>query len=273
MIDLSKISHIKIGGKTNNYFLPKNVQELKKIIKNEENLFFLGACSNILFSDNIKKFLVIDKNIPQELIIEKNQVICSANWNINSLIMILKNKMLGGIEFLIGVPANLGGIVKMNAGAFGEEISNFISWVQLIDKNGKIYYQKKEEINFKYRSSSIKDYIYKICLNLKEISKENIENNIKKFISERKAKQPLNMPNLGCIFKNPANISAGKLIDDIFPNRLSIGGAKISNLHANFFVNYNKASYSDMQNLIDKVRGKVLLKTKISLDLEIEIIK
>ncbi len=209
--------------------------------------------------------------LPQKIKFGENCVTVSGGVNIGNLIWQSAQKNLGGLEFLAGVPATVGGLVKMNAGAYGKTICPLVQSVCTIDKNGT----KKELKNFDYayRHTDLSGYIYEVCLRLQPKSQSQIHAEIKKNIAQRFANQPLAQPNLGCIFKNPpAGKSAGELIDAANLKEKQIGDAQISAKHANFIVNLGGATAADVLALIELVQSQIFAKFKIKLALEVKVL-
>jgi len=246
--------------------MPVNYDELKYLL--QSGYIPIGGGSNILFTG--KKNLFSDKYLPKFIDTNDYKIIVSSNTNINYLISYLSERDIGGLEFLVGIPAHLGGLVKMNAGAFGENILEYVDCVYIIDSVGK--HKKITEFEFSYRKTDIDGFIYKIVLNLKKSKKSTIKKRVKNYLQKRILTQPLSRPNLGCIFKNPQDLFAGKLIQDCGLKGLQIGDAKVSNLHANFIVNMGKTTSGDILGLINIIKEKVHRKKGIDLETEIVIL-
>jgi UDP-N-acetylmuramate dehydrogenase len=298
MSDYANLSHLKVCGKIGSICYPRNAEEIQQAYKFAQNNnlipFPLGAGSNTLIGHCKSYFIISDKKLEKVWEIEATQestddlqkdvlyqkkLIVSANTNINDLIMKAANENLGGLEFLAGIPAHLGGLINMNAGAEGQNISDFLEWITVVDEQGERKINK-DDIIFEYRQSNINGFITKACLNLNvndysEVENENIKLHkslIKQHIIHRKKKQPLNMPNLGCFFKNSPKYPAGLLIDTAGLKSFAIGGAMVSPVHANFLVNTGNATFEDFINLIDHVKETIINKYNISLELEVRIL-
>ncbi len=273
---LREFSHLGIGDKAKNLFAPHKIKEISEIItataKSNLNIFPVGAASNILFGNTRDTVIILDKFIPKFCEVNGNEVLVSANYKISKFIDEMKELTLGGLEFLAGVPANIGGAVSMNAGAFGENISNFIEFIEVIDHDGKIREYQKEEIDFGYRKSSINGFITKVGFILAPKPKEEIMAETAKIIALRKIRHPYNFPSLGSTFKNPENHAAGKLIEECGLKGKTIGGAQISEKHANFIVNKGNATYRDVKSLINLMMSEVYRTTNIMLQLEIKVL-
>ncbi len=270
---LNKYSHIKIGGKTDYLIKVKSVNDIVSAYRfaNLQNLQIIpvGGGSNILFGDTGKLLIMPDRYLPKVLEIKGDKVRVSANWNINALIMSLKKHGLGGLEFLAAIPAHLGGLMMMNAGAYNKHFSDFVSEIKIITPKGDKEVLLKDEIKFGYRKSNIKGFIYEIILKPIKKSEEQIEISLKKFIEKRMLTQPLQYPNLGSVFKNPQNGFAGKLIEQLGFKGKRIGGAKVFEKHANFIINTGNAKFDDVISLIKQIKNRV--KDTFSMELQTEI--
>ena len=185
----------------------------------------------------------------------------------------VRNNLIG-LENLNGVPGTLGGALIMNAGAWGGEISENLVNVELINSKNELKKVPKKDINFSYRKSSFdkNDILLSAEFNLKKAEKNLIKENFSKAQSGRTSSQPLDKRSAGSLFKNPRNNSAGKLLDNAGLKGFSIGGAKISEKHANFFINDGNASSNEMLQLIKKAHKEVKKQFDIDLSLEVKLI-
>ena len=256
--------------------MPEEVRDLQDLIyaidKQGLHFFAIGGGSNTLLGDVKKIILISDRKLPKKLFVTGNEVIVSANYNINDLMMKLLEYNLGDLDFLAGIPAHLGGIIKMNAGAYGKSISEFVKWIAIIDPTGKRKIIENDKLGFDYRYCNIDGFIYEVCLILPSIDKNISKKKIKDNCFFRKENQPISFPNLGCFFKNPENESAGKLIDLCGLKGKRIGGAEVSKKHANFIINRDNATFADTIALMQFVQQKVEERFNIKLEKEIEVI-
>ena len=180
---------------------------------------------------------------------------------------------LGGMEGLIGVPGSVGGALRMNAGAYGTEIGQFVKSVELFRAEaGKIETLASNVIGFQYRHTSLApgDILITAELELPSKPYDDIRATIKMCNEKRRASQPLSEKSAGCIFKNPPGASAGKLIDELGLKGHRVGGAMVSERHANFFVNRFQATADDLLHLIDFVKQRI--RQAFGYDLEEEVI-
>ena len=193
-----------------------------------------------------------------------------------SLNLILNKSLkqgLVGFEFSSGIPGTIGGALITNAGANGGTISEILESVTFLINNKEIEIPKKE-IKFDYRYSSItrRDNILKAKFKLKSGDTEVARKNIKEYIKHRNKTQPVEYPSAGSVFVNNAKNKAGKIIEDLGLKGLSIGGAKISKLHANYIINTGDAKINDVKNLIKKIQEIAKEKEGITLSTEVKII-
>jgi len=275
-VDLSKWSHIKIGAPCHDFFLPENQFQLIEILNNargkDKSLLFLAGGSNILFGNTRRYIIISDAFLPIFWKREAKNIIVSGNYNISRLLMEMSRLDLGGMEFLAGIPAHVSGLAKMNAGAFGSQISEFVKYIKIINPEGEIKKITGSNIDFSYRHSDITGFITEICLSPDSKPRIAVITDIKANIDERRAHQPLNMPNLGSIFKNPMDVSAGYLLDKAGYKGKTLGDAAFSSLHANIMVNLGKAEFSDALQLINNAREAVMRVFHIELELEIKVV-
>lgn len=275
---LKKHTTYGIGGPAEFMVFPKSKNDLIQTIryakKINQPISILGSGSNILISDEGLKGIVISlKGSLKKVIVKKKTMYAECGAMLGKIVKESVKNDLIGLENLNGVPGTLGGALIMNAGAWGGEISENLIRVELLDKNGKLKSLKKNEINFSYRKSSFNknDILLSAEFLLKRADKAIINKNFVEAQTGRKSTQPLNKRSAGSLFKNPKGKSAGKLLDDAGLKGLSIGEAKISEKHANFFINEGNASSEDMLLLIKKAHKVVKDKFQINLELEVKL--
>ncbi|MFH1487270.1 MAG: UDP-N-acetylmuramate dehydrogenase [Pseudomonadota bacterium] len=181
---------------------------------------------------------------------------------------------LGGGEFLAGIPGTVGGAVAMNAGAWGGEIQELVTGIEIINATGDVASMDRHHLDFTYRCLSLPGgaVIIKVALDLKQETSEIVAGRVSEILKRRKAKQPLAFPSGGSVFKNPPNEFAGRLIEEAGLKGKRIGGAMISEQHANFIVNTGGAMASDILALMNLAREKVKARTGIDLEPEIQVV-
>jgi UDP-N-acetylmuramate dehydrogenase len=273
---LKELTTFKIGGQAKYFCAPQNFDEMKEALlfakKNNLKTFILGRGSNILFDDEGFFGLVI-KNDINFLRILKTNIYVGAGYSFASLGIQTAYNDLSGLEYAAGVPGSVGGAIFMNASAYNQAVSDSISRVTYLDEDCKIASLKKDQMEFDYRTSIFqkRNVVILSCsfeLNQDVYAKEKQMEILKK----KRQTQPTNEKNAGCIFKNPNGFSAGKLIEECKLKNYQIGGAKVSDIHANFIINEKEASSKDVLNLILYIKKEVKNKKNIILQEEIKII-
>ena len=276
---LSNYTSYKVGGIAKLIIYPKNINKLIQLLQiikiSKMKFMILGNGTNTLFSDDLYNGIIIKLDLLNSLKINNDEIIVESGYNLSKLSINLSNNGLTGIEFACGIPGTIGGSIYMNAGAYNSNMSNIVKKIKVITPELKIKTLNNKNCNFKYRSSILKEKKY-ICVNvvlkLKKGNKNDIQSLIKEIIKNRKNSQPLEFPNAGCVFKNPKNNYAAKLIENLSLKGFKIGGAQISEKHANFIINKSNASAKDIKNLIEYIKQKVKEKYNINLKVEQELI-
>ncbi len=275
---MNKHTTFKIGGPARFFIEPKDIEELKMLLKciKRYNIPFLviGRGSNILVGDKGVDTVVLKLSSPvfRKISLNNNHLKVGCAATLNQVISVAQKKGLGGLEFLAGIPGTLGGALVMNAGAWSKNIGELIEEVRVMDGNGRIKKLSKEQIKFAYRKSNLEKYIIlSAILKLVKTDKSKIKEKVSGYLEKRKSTQDLSRPSAGCIFKNPKGISAGRLIDLCNLKGTGIGGARISLKHANFILNEKNATAEDVLKLMSLIKKKVKSKFNISLKPEIKI--
>lgn len=276
---LSKHTTLCIGGNADYFVEIFNEQQLilllKVIYKNKIKFYIIGGGSNILFSDEGFRGIIIKLcgNFCRYCI-QENKIVCGSAVNLSFLSKITADKELSGLEYFVGIPGTVGGAIYGNAGTKNMSISSVIDKLEIVDFIGIKKILNKKDFNFEYRKSNLQNcVITKAFFVLKKTDKNDILKVILQETDKRRKTQPIGTKNAGCIFKNPKNDSAGRIIDSLNLKNYSIGDVKVSNIHANFIINENNGSARDMLNLIDFIKNEVKKKYGISLETEIKIIK
>ena len=270
--DLSKYCTWRSGCLADYIFYPKNLNDLYKLINLKKKFYIVGNGSNTLFL-NLKDTILISTKKMNSIEFDGEYVIAECGTALNVVMNKSLDKGLLGLEFLTGIPGTVGGALITNAGANGGEISDVLVSVFFI-KNGEEIEVKKEEIEFKYRTSSIKrnEIITKAKFLLKKGDPDKARVQIKEYLNYRNNTQPVRWPSAGSVFKNPLPNYAGLIIENLGLKGLSVGDAQVSNVHSNYIINKNNASPENILSLINMVKDKVLKNTGIKLENEIRII-
>ena len=266
----------KVGGTCKYFITPKDRDELIDLVKylRENNIKYmiLGNGSNTIFSSKTYDGVIINLNKINNMKIDGNKIYVEAGYQLIKLSMDALNNSLSGLEFAAGIPGNIGGAIFMNAGAYKSDMSELVETVTFLDENLELKTLKNEELDFSYRKSIFQKNNYIIISTVLKLNKGDKEE-IKALMDKRKARrlesQPLEYPSAGSVFRNPSeDIFAGKLIEDLGLKGYKMGGAKISEKHANFIINDGDATGEDIKALIDLVKAKV--KEKYNIDLHVE---
>src|SRR5215469_802199 len=235
---------------------------------------FLGGGSNLLVMDGELPFVVMQLLQPDpDVVIEGNRASVDAAADLGRTVTFCAKNNLGGMEGLIGVPGTVGGALRMNAGAYGTQIGSYVREVRVYRAaKRRIEILTGEQISFEYRHTSFApdDMMLAVKLELPSKAYREILQGIRICNEKRRASQPLGQKSAGCIFKNPPGASAGRMIDELGLKGFSVGDARVSDRHANFFVNSGRASARDMLSLIADVRGRV--QQTYGVDLENEVV-
>jgi UDP-N-acetylmuramate dehydrogenase len=268
----------RLGGPADYFIRPGNVRDLKEVIRrcneNHIRMYVLGRGSNLLVSDGGVRGAVIKLEGEEfgRTEFEGEMVTAWAGAELSKLVLDCVEKGLSGIEPLTGIPGSIGGAVKMNAGANFGDIGSAIESVTLLDVQGNVFEKKKPELIFDYRAVNIRaKFILSARMQLAKADPERIMRTVKESWIYKKNTQPLNTRNCGCVFKNPPEGAAGALIDRAGLKGLQIGGAVVSDKHANFIVARDGCTSRDILRLIDAVKQRVRERFDVELELELEI--
>ena len=268
----------KIGGEVDFLATPENFSEIKDLIKtckeNGVQYTIIGNGSNILVGDEGIAGVVIKISSGLTSVkIDGNLIYAEAGVLLSTLANKVKLESLTGLEFASGIPGTLGGAIYMNAGAYGGEMKDVVKKVGYLDSDGEIREISGADAGFGYRKSIFVDSDKIILYAELELEKGDIEEITKTMLDlnqRRKDKQPLNFPSAGSTFKRPEGYFAAKLIEDSGLKGYSVGGAKVSEKHAGFVVNFDNATASDVKKLMEDVKNIVLEKFGVELEPEVK---
>lgn len=277
---MSNHTTFRIGGPADLLVTPRTKQELKKVLlwacDNRVPVTVIGAGSNLLVRDGGIRGLVVKLGpLFSHVTVEGSQIRALSGALLADLAITAAERGLSGLEFAEGIPGTLGGAIYMNAGAYDSEMSDLIQEVTVMSRTGQIKLMGKEEICFGYRTSSFQgsdDIIVEAVLQLKPADRVSIITKMKDYSARRKAKQPLEWPSAGSVFKRPKGHYVGPLIEKLGLKGYRIGDAEISAKHAGFIVNVGKASARDVLALISLVQDKAKEVFGVELVPEIRII-
>lgn len=279
-ISLKKYNTYKLDVMCDYLIYPKDEIELIELLKylKEKNINYLilGGGSNVILSRTCFD-VVIKLDRLNKLAINGTTVTAGAGVSLIYLANTCMREGLNGLAFAGGIPGSVGASTAMNAGAYKEDMAGIVKEVKVITPSLDIITMSNKELNYEYRNSFLKENKDYICIEtIFELTREDSAK-IKEVMDSRRQRridsQPLDMPSAGSVFRNPPELSSGKLIEDIGLKGYQIGGAMISPKHANFIVNTGTATYEDIIELIEYIKRKVKEEYNIELILEQEIIR
>jgi len=263
-VNLSGLTSLGIGGSTDLLRIRKHdaiPAILDLLDQHKVPHRFLGGGSNLLVGDDNLPWVVLQLAKPDpDVVLEGSRAHVDAAADLGRTVTFCAKHDLGGLEGLIGVPGTVGGALRMNAGAYGTQIGSYVEEVKVYRAaRRKIEILRGDQISFEYRHTSFApdDMMLAVTLNLPSKPYREIIQGIRICNEKRRASQPMGQKSAGCIFKNPPGASAGRMIDELGLKGLSVGEARVSDRHANFFVNAGRASARDMLELIAEVRDRV----------------
>jgi UDP-N-acetylmuramate dehydrogenase len=280
---LSKHTSLTIGGPADIYVIPSDAVSLKKCLMfaNERKIevIVLAGGTNVIISDrgirgmvvSLKRFNMIktlnETNDSAELFVE-------SGVPLQRLINHCIENGYSGLEGLSGIPGTTGGAIIGNSGSFGQEVKDVIESLIVINRSGMIKRLGKEEFSFGYRSSNIEEGLIVLSANMvfKKADSALLRDKAAEYISKKKNIQPLAVRSAGCVYKNPANDSAGRLIEESGCKGLRVGDIEVSDVHANYFINKGKGTASEFLELMKLVEKKVEENAGIQLEPEVKII-
>ena len=273
---LSAHVYMKVGGSADFYYEASNSLELAKsvkaAIKSKIPYTVIGNGANILVADKGIRGLIIQNHSKNMRFLPHDFVEIDSGVDNTDLILAAKNRSLTGMERLLKVPGTVGGAVYMNAGDTGKKdfFGDLVTWLEVIDTKGNLKKLRGEDCDFSYRSSRFQktgEVILRVRIELKKATKEELETAAKDILL-RKSYHPAGAT-IGSTFKNPNSDYAGRLIEQCDLKGKRIGGAKISEKHANFIINEGNATADDVKALIDLMKRVVREKFNVNLEEEI----
>ncbi|HIS12162.1 MAG TPA: UDP-N-acetylmuramate dehydrogenase [Candidatus Onthocola stercoravium] len=274
-VDLKKYNTYGIGGCAKYVIYPSSIANLQKLLKYlaDKNIswYVLGGGSNVILPDQDFSGAIIKLDKLDKYTVDRDKVIVEAGI---SLAKFVKNMLDDGYTnygSLMGIPGLLGGAIRGNAGAYGINIFDYLISVTIMDELGNIRKLKKDDIKYDYRETEFKKQNIIIIEAEFQGVKGDVAlelDNIIKNAKKRKNTQPLEYKNAGSVFKNPPGLSAGYMIEHAGLKGITIGGAQVSEKHANFIINYNNATSHDIIGLIELIKKEVKNKYKVELVLE-----
>ena len=268
---MSKHCSLRSGGETSEVFQPVDILELSKFLQNNlKPILMVGLGSNLLVRDKGFDGVTIHTKNLKELNISDNFIESGAGTSLAKLSRFALANFKYGAEFLSAIPGSVGGALAMNAGAFGSEIWQYVVSVKTMSYSGEIKDRKPSDFEITYRSTIHKNsnefFVSAVFnFNLKEQNDD-----VSELLKKRNSTQPIGLPSCGSVFKNPKNHFAAKLIESSGLKGYCIGGACVSDKHANYIINQDNATAQDIENLIAHIQD--VIKQQFDIELETEII-
>ena len=279
---MSRHTSLRIGGNAEYFLKIKTTDVLKEVLElaNKEKIPFtmVGNGTNILVREGGIKGLVLKLDF-YDFKIKKSAnealITVDAGMSLATLASIALKEELAGLEFLAGIPGTIGGAIRMNAGAYGSEIKDFVQKTRYMTYDGKIKTLSLEDHKFEYRNSifsKMDAIILDTTLKVHKGNKEEIKNKMDELAASRRTSQPLEYPSAGSTFKRKEGVITAKLIDECGLKGYSVGDAEVSTKHAGFIINKGKATSQDILDVAEHVKSVIKEKYNIDLDLEILIL-
>ena len=274
---LSEYTSFRIGGPADVLVEPSDVEDVVRLVKQTHEqklpLFVLGG-TNLLVRDKGIRGVVVSLAKLRAIKEESGSVLyAEGGVGMPTLISHAIRRSLAGLEWAAGIPGTVAGCVVMNAGTRLGEMKDSVKAVRVVRTSGEVLDCPAESISFEYRRASLPvGIVVGVWLQLRPGVRADIEKVVKDYLRYRRETQPLTLPSAGCVFKNPANDSAGRVVEAAGLKGISVGDAYVSTKHANFIVNQGRASATDVLALIKKIRAQVARKTGVKLELELKLV-
>ncbi len=276
---LSKHTTLRVGGPAQYWLEPESERGFAQLVKhcftNQIPLFVLGRGSNLLVRDGGMRGVVahLARGEFKNLEVSGNRITAGVGVKLKEVAYAARDAEIGGFEWMEGIPGNVGGGLRMNAGAMGGETFDDVVSVRFVDQNGEFHTKATAELDVQYRhvSSLQKNFAVSATFEGRKSERALIEKRLDESMLKRRATQPKES-SAGCIFKNPKTIPAGKLVDELGLKNTNIGAARVSEIHGNFIVNDGGASANEVLALIEKIKAAAREQRGIELETEVQII-
>jgi UDP-N-acetylenolpyruvoylglucosamine reductase len=276
---MARHTTMRVGGPADGYFEPAGEEDLAVMLRfcadRGVPVFVLGRGSNLLIRDGGIRGLVVCLAGAAfgKIATDGGRMRCGAGAKLKAIVMEGRRAGLGGIEFLEGIPGSLGGALRMNAGAMGASVFSAVERVRFMNPAGETSERNAGEIPVEYRRCPLfeKNIALEASLRTRPMTREAIDAILEDYSRRRWQSQPA-APSAGCVFKNPAGVAAGRLIDELGLKGTRIGGAAVSGKHGNFIVNEGSATAKDVLALIGKIQERVRLERGIALETEVQVV-
>ena len=276
---MSRYTSWRVGGNADQLYIPAGLDDLRLFLQSvdaNQPIYFIGLGSNLLVRDGgIRGTVVLMHNVLTEMKIDGDLVYAEAGVTCGKLAKFCAREAKQGAEFFAGIPGTLGGALAMNAGCYGSETWNVVNSVITINARGELNQRDAAAFIATYRHVTMPvqgEWFVAAWLNLTAGDAHESTQKIKDLLAKRLASQPLNLPSAGSTFRNPAGDYAARLIEASGLKGYIIGGAQVSEKHANFIVNIGGANALDIELLIKHMHETVLAKNGVALQQEVKVI-
>jgi len=276
---MARYTSWRVGGKADQLYIPSGLDDLSRFLKSldaAQPIYFIGLGSNLLVRDGgVRGTVVLMHNVLTTLKMDGDLVYAEAGVTCAKLAKFCAKEAKQGAEFFAGIPGTLGGALAMNAGCYGTETWNVVKRVTTINRRGELTTRDAAEFIPTYRHIEMPvadEWFVAAWLGLAAGDAHESAQKIKALLAKRLASQPLNLPSAGSTFRNPAGDFAARLIEACGLKGYIIGGAQVSEKHANFIVNVGGATALDIELLIKHMRETVLEKQGVALQQEVKVI-
>jgi len=279
-VDMRRHTSWRAGGVAKQMYQAADLADLQCFLQQlpvQEPLMAVGLGSNLLVRDGgYKGTLLLMLGALTELRMEGDLIYVQAGVAGAKLARFAASNNLCGAEFFVGIPGTMGGMLAMNAGCYGSETWQKVVRVQVLTRSGELLERTPQEYDIGYRHVTLREsseeFFVGAWLKLEAGDVEKARQDIKVLMEKRSASQPLQLPNCGSVFRNPEGNHAAKLIEGCGLKGKTIGGAQVSEKHANFIVNIGEATATDIEDLINEVRATVMKQTGVELHPEVKIV-
>ena len=277
---MAKHTSFRIGGPADVLAQPGNEAELAELLKRAAHhavpVTLVGNGSNLLVRDKGIRGLVIKlSNLFSSITVAGNVLTFGSGISLAMASKKAASLSLSGLEFAVGIPGTIGGAVYMNAGAYDGEMAKVVTSVQVMDRQGQSSQLKADELDFAYRHTALQNsglIVTSVTVSLQPGEAESIKAKMDDFSQRRIAKQPLELPSAGSMFKRPVGYFAGTLIEQTGLKGYTVGGAQVSTKHAGFVVNVGGSTAKDVLHLISDVQARVLAAQGVQLEPEVRVL-
>ncbi|HEX4638794.1 MAG TPA: UDP-N-acetylmuramate dehydrogenase, partial [Chthoniobacterales bacterium] len=276
---LSKHTTLRVGGPAQFWAEPRNEKSFAELIRfcrrEKLPLFVIGRGSNLLVRDGGIRGVVVHPSGGEfdKIDINGNEITAGVGAKLREIAYAARGADLGGLEWMEGIPAAIGGALRMNAGAMRGQTFDHVVSVRYLDREGNAHTRKRDELEVHYRDFPLlkENFAVSATFRASSSSRDEIESKLQASQEKRRTSQPI-AKSAGCIFKNPDTCPAGKLVDELGLKNMSVGKARVSEVHGNFIVNEGGASASDVLQLIERIKQTAKTKRGIELQTEVQIV-